>query len=65
MAKKLVTDKNDLILAITTDAAIVLANETQEIPILITAVTDPLEAKLWKVWRNPVLMSLNNRYEPY
>ena len=53
MAKKLVTDKNDLILAITTDAAIVLANETQEIPILITAVTDPLEAKLVESMEKP------------
>ncbi len=53
MAKKLVTDKNDLILALTTDAAIVLANETQEIPILITAVTDPLEAKLVESMEKP------------
>ena len=53
MAKKLVTDKNDLILAITTDASIVLANETQEIPILITAVTDPLKANLVESMERP------------
>lgn len=46
MAKKLVTNQMDIILAIGTNAAIALANETTEIPILITAVTDPLEANL-------------------
>lgn len=41
IAQKLVTDGNDLILAIATNAAQACANATSEIPILITAVTDP------------------------
>ncbi len=41
IAQKLVTDDNDLILAIATNAAQACANATSEIPILITAVTDP------------------------
>ena len=41
IAQKLVTDDNDLILAIATNAAQACANATTEIPILITAVTDP------------------------
>lgn len=41
IAQKLVTDNNDLILAIATNAAQACANATTEIPILITAVTDP------------------------
>lgn len=46
IASKLVNDKNDLILAIATPAAQAVANATTEIPIVITAVTDPEDAKL-------------------
>lgn len=46
IATKLVSDKVDLILAIATDAAQSVANETSTIPILVTAVTDPLDAGL-------------------
>lgn len=46
IASKLVNDKNDLILAIATPAALSVANATSEIPIVITAVTDPADAKL-------------------
>lgn len=46
IARKFVQDKKDLILAIATPSAIAMANETKEIPIFITAVTDPVEAKL-------------------
>ncbi len=46
MSNKLVSDGVDLILAIATPAAITVANETQDIPVLITAVTDPVEAML-------------------
>jgi putative ABC transport system substrate-binding protein len=46
IANKFVQDKKDLILAIATPAAMTMANETTEIPILITAVTDPVTAKL-------------------
>ena len=46
IASKLVNDKNDLILAIATPAAQAVANATQDIPVLFTAVTDPLDAGL-------------------
>lgn len=41
IASKLVNDNNDLILAIATPSAQACANATKDIPILITAVTDP------------------------
>lgn len=41
IAQKLVNDRSDLILAIATPAAQACAAQTTEIPILITAVTDP------------------------
>lgn len=46
MSEKLVKDKSDLLLGIATPAAQSLANETQDIPIVVTAVTDLAEAKL-------------------
>ncbi|MDD2235262.1 MAG: ABC transporter substrate-binding protein [Desulfitobacteriaceae bacterium] len=46
ISRKLVQDKCDLILAIATPSAVAMANATSEIPILITAVTDPVSAKL-------------------
>lgn len=42
------TDKCDLVLAIATPAAQAMANESKDIPILVTAVTDPADAKLVK-----------------
>ncbi|AQS59201.1 ABC transporter substrate-binding protein [Desulforamulus ferrireducens] len=53
IARKLVQDKNDLILAVATPSAMMMANETTEIPILITAVTDPVSAKLVKSMEKP------------
>ncbi len=53
IARKFAQDKKDLILAIATPSAMAMANETQEIPILITAVTDPVEAKLVKNMEKP------------
>ncbi|MCI7813887.1 MAG: ABC transporter substrate-binding protein [Lachnospiraceae bacterium] len=46
IASKLVNDQSDLILAIATPAAQACANATEEIPILVTAVTDPAESGL-------------------
>ncbi|MGI6686536.1 MAG: ABC transporter substrate-binding protein [Bacillota bacterium] len=46
ISTKFVTDQMDLVLAIATPSAIAMAGETKEIPILITAVTDPVAAKL-------------------
>lgn len=46
IASKLVNDQNELILAIATPAAQAVANATKDIPILVTAVTDPADAKL-------------------
>lgn len=48
IAQKLINDKDDLILAIATPAAQAVANLTKDIPILVTAVTDPASAKLVK-----------------
>lgn len=48
IAQKFVSDKEDLVLAIATPSAISMASETKDIPILITAVTDPVAAKLVK-----------------
>lgn len=46
IADKFVSDSVDLILAIATPAAQAVANATKDIPILITAVTDPADAGL-------------------
>lgn len=46
IAQKFVTDQKDLVLAIATPAAQSMAAETKDIPILVTAVTDPAEADL-------------------
>lgn len=46
MAEKLVNDKDDLILAIATPAAQAVAGMTNDIPILLTAVTDPADSGL-------------------
>lgn len=48
IAQKFVNGGNDLILAIATPAAQAVANLTKDIPILITAVTDPVSAQLVK-----------------
>ena len=53
IARKLVQDKSDLVLAVATPSAMMMANETAEIPILITAVTDPVSAKLVKSVEKP------------
>ncbi len=46
ISQKFVNDRVNLILAIATPAAQTIANFTKEIPILITAVTDPADSKL-------------------
>lgn len=46
MSEKLVKNSPDLFLGIATPAAVSLANETTDIPIVVTAVTDLVEAKL-------------------
>lgn len=46
IAKKFVDDKVDMIFAISTPSAQAAYNVTKEIPILITAVTDPVAAEL-------------------
>ena len=53
IAEKLVSDKNDLILAIATPAAQAVAGVTEEIPILLTAVTDPAASGLVNDNANP------------
>ncbi|WP_420491690.1 ABC transporter substrate-binding protein [Neobacillus drentensis] len=46
IANNLVADKNDLILAIATPSAQAVVNSTKDIPILFTAITDPVGAQL-------------------
>lgn len=46
IAKKFVSDKKDLVFAIGTPAAQSIFNATKEMPIIISAVTDPIEAGL-------------------
>lgn len=46
IAQKFATDKPDLILTVATPSAQAMAAATKDIPILITAVTDPVSAKL-------------------
>lgn len=53
IAEKLVSDGDDLILAIATPAAQAVAGVTTEIPILVTAVTDPAESGLVNDNANP------------
>ena len=53
IANKFVNDKDDLIFAIATPAAQAVANLTKDIPILVTAVTDPETAKLVKSNKKP------------
>lgn len=53
IAQQFVTDKCDLVLAIATPAAQAMANETKDIPILVTAVTDPASSKLVKSNKKP------------
>ena len=53
MAKKIVEDESDLVLAISTPSAQAIFNETNTIPIFITAVTDPLQAGLIDSFERP------------
>lgn len=53
IAQKFASSKYDLVLAIATPSAQVMASATQSIPILITAVTDPVEAKLVNSMEKP------------
>lgn len=53
IASKLVNDKEDLILAIATPAAQAVAGATSDIPVLVTAVTDPASSDLVDSNDNP------------
>ena len=53
MADRLVSNKSDLILAIATGAAQTVAGKTSDIPVLITAVTDPVDAGVINSMENP------------
>jgi putative ABC transport system substrate-binding protein len=50
IAENFVSQKKDMILAVATPAAQAAFNATKEIPILITAVTDPADAGLVQAW---------------
>ncbi|MGA1846476.1 ABC transporter substrate-binding protein [Deferribacter abyssi] len=53
IAKKFVGDKKDIIIAIATPTALAVANATKKIPIIISAITDPVGAKLVKSLERP------------
>lgn len=53
IAQNLVADKNDVILAIATASAQAAAQSTKDIPILFTAITDPVGAKLVESLEKP------------
>ncbi|MGO4970466.1 ABC transporter substrate binding protein [[Clostridium] aminophilum] len=53
IASGLVANQNDLILAIATPAAQAVAGQTSDIPVLVTAVTDPEDAGLVKDNKKP------------
>jgi len=53
IASKFVSDKKDLIYAISTPSAQAAYNATKDIPLMITAVTDPVEAGLVKSFEEP------------
>lgn len=53
IAQNLVADKNDLILAIATASAQSVVQSTKDIPILFTAITDPVGAELVQSMEEP------------
>jgi putative tryptophan/tyrosine transport system substrate-binding protein len=53
IAQNLVADKNDLILAIATPSAQAVVKSTKDIPILFTAITDPVGAQLVQSLEKP------------
>lgn len=53
IAKNFVGAKKDIIIAIATPTALAAANTTKRIPIIISAITDPVGAKLVKSLENP------------
>ena len=52
IAKQFVDGKKDLIFAIATPAVQAAYNSTKEIPIIFTAVTDPVKAEVAKDWKS-------------
>lgn len=53
MSKKLVNDKNDVLIGIATPAAQGLAGATKDIPVVMGAISDPVGAKLVKNLKKP------------
>ncbi|WP_313801854.1 ABC transporter substrate-binding protein [Cytobacillus sp.] len=53
IAQNLVADDNDLILAIATASAQAVVQSTKEIPVLFTAITDPVGAELVESFEKP------------
>lgn len=52
IAQQFTSDKKDLIFAIATQSAQAAYNSTKDIPIVFTAVTDPVEAQIAKEWKS-------------
>ncbi len=57
MSQQLVQKKADVLIGIATPAAQALANTTQEIPIILGAITDPVSAGLVKDNQKPGVTS--------
>lgn len=53
IARQFVGDKPDVVVAIATPSAQTMAAATKNIPIVFSAVSDPVEAKLVKNWEKP------------
>lgn len=53
MSKKMVTDKNDILIGIATPAAQGLASATSDLPVVMGAISDPIGAKLVKNLEQP------------
>lgn len=53
ICQKFVTDKKDLIVAIATPSALAAANATEDIPIVFSAVTDPVSSGLMSDMEHP------------
>jgi len=53
IAKNFVGDNKDIIVAIATPSALAVANATKKIPVIISAITDPVGAKLVKSLEKP------------
>ena len=65
ISDRFVSNNVDLVLAIATPAAQAIAGKTSEIPILATAITDFVSARLAESNESPAVMYRDHRYESH